>query len=290
MTAAPYEHVDPPTEGQLEPESGADLARRLSCPSLTLPVLQAVMSTLGESRDVATTLEAIHRETRVLGVTATAVWFVDGGRLRIAAAFGYEMDRFARFAEVPLSAHLPTTDATVSGRPVLCGDVTTLLGRYPLLERFRLHTAGLASFPLRTRGATTGAISFHFGQSMVFDEAAASFLRSLSDAIASLGAPAGAVLADVIPLRVLTTSHDMMTGDQSVVARVDLTDLDPEIEKTHVSHEDAAMSPTGHEAAGSLGIPDLSARLARLERQTASMRQMLMFLGALANERLDEAD
>lgn len=290
MTAAPSEEQDLAMPGRLEPQVGADLARRLSCPSLTLPVLQAVMSTLGESRDVATTLEAIHRETRVLGVSATAVWFVDGDRLRIAAQYGYDMDRFARFAEVPLSAHLPTTDATVSGRPVLCDNVASLIGRYPLLERFRLHTAGLASFPLRTRGETTGAISFHFGQSMVFDEAAVSFLRSLSDAIASLGAPTAAVLADVIPLRMLPTSPDMMNGDHPVVARVDLTDLDPEIGNKHGSRHDAAMSPEGHEAAGSSGIPDLPARLARLERQTASMRQMLMFLGALANERLDEAD
>lgn len=290
MTAAPSEETDIPTAGRLEPQVGADLARRLSCPSLTLPVLQAVMSTLGESRDVATTLEAIHRETRVLGVTATAVWFVDGDRLRVAAVFGYDMDRFARFAEVPLSAHLPTTDATVNGRPVLCENVASLIGRYPLLERFRLHTAGLASFPLRTRGEATGAISFHFGQSMVFDDAAVSFLRSLSDAIASLGAPTGAVLADVIPLRVLPPSHDMSNVDHSVVTGVDITDLDPETQKNQGSHEDSTMSPTGHEAAASSGTSDLSARLARLERQTASMRQMLMFLGALANERLDEAD
>jgi hypothetical protein len=266
MTATPSSH---PGTSKDEVFDGVESGHtsRLGCPTVTLGVLRAVLDHVARCPDITTAAHAILTEAGTVGIRAVAVWNVDGDRLRMVAAAGHDETRLERFVEVPLSAHLPTGDAVVTGEPVLCPDSAALIGRYPLLERFRIYTEALTTFPLHRRGTINGVVSFHFVESIELNSEALTFLEALADIIASVEIVPSA-LADVVPLRVIASPDGPV-----------------DLEEVLVDEADEELWENVNEGTST---PELERRLQRLENQTATMRQMLLFLGAIANERLDE--
>jgi hypothetical protein len=200
-------------------------------------------------------LAALHEATVPFGVLGVVAWTRHDDHMLVAGAAGYDDATLARFAMLPLTANLPCSDAVVTRRTVACGDRADMFAAYPLIERLVGRTESLAALPLEYDGEVVGGLSLHFRWPMAFGAGTLAFLASVTNLLAP-HCHRTEVLADVVPLAVVqgerTHTHD---------------DWDSDIEH-----------PPG----------SMLSRLEALERQMRKMRQLMQFMGAIANDRLDE--
>lgn len=232
-----------------------DHGRTVFDPLSLLESLEQITKVAQSSTSLAALLEGIHEATERFGVLGVVVWYVECDTLRLDEAAGYDEATLTRFVTLPLTANLPCTDAAIERRPVFRGDRPELFATYPLTERLVGRTHALSALNLERDGMLIGTMSLHFGWPVAFGASTKAFLSSLANLVAPRCHQA-ADLADVVPLTIVA-SHDV-----------------PE----HDTWDDLDEHPPG----------SLLARLDVLERQMRKMRQLLQFLGAIADDRMDE--
>lgn len=240
--------------GSMDPQG-----RLIACAGLLLPTLASMTAAAAARPELKRFMDAVVDLGSVIALRGTLLWKLEQDYLRLIAVGGYADTEVARYAHLPLTAHMPCADAVSERRAVICCDRTELFSKYPLTDRFVVKTQGLVSLPVIRRGVVVAGISFHFDTPVQIDDTAIVFLQGITDIAAVLLDAEMHTLATVLPLTVVP-EPDMST---------DLCDDD-----IHEFDEE----------------PDsVATRLMTLERQMRSMRHMMMFIGAIANDRFDEA-
>lgn len=237
-----------------EPEPPRDAHELLS-------ILGDITATLAQGTDVDALMTGVVRHAHVLAVKAAVMWGLVDDELHLVASSGYEAHDLERFARLPLTANVPCSDAVTDKRPVVCADPQTLFGAYPLVERLVGQTRGLVALPILRRGVVVGGLSLHFRQPVVVDGPLMVLFRAIADLAGVAYDPDTTPLASVYPLTVVRTNGRT---------------LDLEAELNHDRDESCSEQES------------LEERLASLERQVRSVRQVMLFLGAIASDRFDE--
>ena len=234
-----------------------------------IDVLRAITNDLGAKPGLDTLLAALVHHGSALAIRSAVVWRREEEHLRLVTAYGYEPEYLERFAWLPVTARVPCSDAVTDEVPVICADRPELFRAYPLIERLVRNTHALASLPVRRHGEVVAGMSIHFGSAVHMNDVTQQFLESIGNLV-------GLVLddrpiADVLPLAVVRTAKVIDEGP-------DLADTDDADEADDaLLDEEAPESPEA-----------LVTRVKTLERQMRNMRQVLLFLGAIANDRLDD--
>jgi hypothetical protein len=236
--------------------------RLIVCAGLLLPTLGSMAAAAAARPELPRFMDAVVDLGSVIGLRGTLLWSLEPDYLRLIAVGGYADTEVARYAHLPLTASLPCADAVSERRAVICCDRDELFSRYPLTDRFVVKTQGLVSLPVIRRGTVVAGISFHFDAPVQIDDTALIFLQGITDIAAVLLDAEVRPLATVLPLTAVP-SYD--------------TD-------THMHDADLDQFDEFDEEPASIAN-----RLIALERQMRSMRHMMMFIGAIANDRFDEA-
>jgi transcriptional regulator with GAF, ATPase, and Fis domain len=230
-------------------------------PHELLSILRDITATLACRTDVDGLMAGVVRHGQALHMKAAVMWGLVDDELHLVASSGYGSHDLERFARLPLTANMPCSDAVVEHRPVVCGDPQTLFGAYPLIERLVGQTRGLVALPLQRQGVVVGGLSLHFRQPVVIDSHMMVLLQAIADLAAVAYDPDSTPLAPVYPLTVVRTNGRVL-------------DLREEF-NDDTSEEEAAEE-------------SLEDRLNSLERQVRSVRQVMLFLGAIASDRFDD--
>lgn len=230
-------------------------------PHELLSILRDITATLACRTDVQGLMAGVVRHGQDLHIKAVVMWGLVDDELHLVASSGYEAHDLERFARLPLTANVPCSDAVAEHRHVVCADPQTLFRAYPLVERLVGQTRALVALPLQRRGVVVGGLSVHFRRPVVIDTHVMVLLQAIADLAAVAYDPDITPLAPVYPLTVVHTNG--LTLDLEAQLNADLDDEWSEAES-------------------------LEDRLAALERQVRSVRQVLLFLGAIASDRLDD--
>jgi GAF domain-containing protein len=250
--------VDDPHHNSGAQSSLDEHGRLLTCARVLLPTLGSITAAAAARPGLTPFMQAVVDHGSIIAIRGTRMWSLEDRYLRLIAAGGYAATDVARYAQLPLTANLPCSDAVSDRVAVICRDRHELFAKYPLTDRFVVKTHGLVSLPIIRQDNVVAGISFHFDSPVHIDDTALTFLQSIADLAAVLLDTEVAPLADVLPFTVIHSPTPYPDVEQD--------DLDEGPE------EPAAIA----------------SRLDALERQMRSMRQMMMFLGAIANDRFDE--
>lgn len=234
--------------------------RLIACAGVLLPTLGAITAAAAHEPDLDHFVEAVVHHGSVFAIKSVMVWRVEHGHMELTAAGGYSTSEVSRYAHLPITANLPCADSVTNRRPVICNDRPELFAAYPLVERFVVATHALVSLPVIRRGQVIAGMSFHFHSPVAVDHVALSFLQGIADLVAVLFDAESTPLAAVLPLTVIPSPSNMAFVDDEPLVE------EPCGEPTHIT-----------------------SRLDALERQMRSMRQLMTFLGAIANDRFDDA-
>jgi hypothetical protein len=245
-------------------------------PQLLLDALAHITSDITAITDVKGLLDTVVEHCSIIGLKGAVMWTRTDDGLRLLASTGYQAHDLERFATLPLSANVPCADAVTQGRTVVCGNRDELFTAYPLTERVVGRTQALASSPVERGQQVVGGLSVHFDRQISFDDHVKSFLRSIVGLAGMLFDPGSTPLAPVLPLSVLHSGGESFDAD--VMAAHQPVDVDDHERYDETTGDDAMANPA----------MSLTERLDALERQMRTMREMLMFLGAIANDRFDD--
>jgi hypothetical protein len=250
--------VDDPHHSGGADRSVDEHGRLVTCARLLLPTLGSIAAAAAARPELTRFMEAVVGHGSVIALRGTLMWSLDGDHLRLIAVGGYADSEVTRYAHLPLTANVPCAEAVSDRLPVICRDRNELFARYPLVDRFVVKTHGLVALPVIRRGEVVAGLSFHFDAPVHIDDTALIFLQSIADLAAVLIDVEVVPLATVLPLTVIHSP-----------------DTYPEMYGDHPDDPSEEPAP-------------ITSRIDTLERQMRSMRQMMMFLGAIANDRFDE--
>lgn len=237
--------------------------RLIVCPEALARSLRCVIAALAEQPDLDGLLDAVVAHGHALAISSIGVWTVKEDHLLLVGSAGYPGRSIDRFTRLPLTANVPCSDAASRSAPVVCGDRHALFTSYPLLERIVQRTYGVIAYPVVRSGHVLGTMSFHLTMPVAVDEHALAHFAALAD-----------LTATIFP----TEAHPLDNVVQFSLVR---TEVDPGTDDLRTTHEafDGDLSPEP---------ATVEERLASLERQMHTVRQMMMFFGAIANDRFDD--
>jgi signal transduction histidine kinase len=154
-------------------EAAADRTARLQ-------MVTAELASANSSHDVSTVLMKHGRAA--VGAVAAMLYQVDRERNAavLARADGYDADKTALFAHVPLDADLPLCEAFRTGRALFFGSFDEMCERYPSLRGQQPRiTRAAALVPLSIEGRVFGGVVFSFGEDRAIPRAEQFFLEGL---------------------------------------------------------------------------------------------------------------
>ncbi|MDY7230170.1 GAF domain-containing protein [Hyalangium rubrum] len=148
--------------------------------------LQALTSVLAEATCVEQVMRALFEQGLTsLGVTAGSVCLLDetGQNLEVIQSTGYSEATLQQWRSMPLSLHVPLTDAVREGRPQWLGSEADWAARYPHLAVLANSCAAIA-LPLLVKGRGLGAIGLSFDAERVFTVDDRAFFHAMAHACA----------------------------------------------------------------------------------------------------------
>ncbi|HSP39469.1 MAG TPA: SpoIIE family protein phosphatase [Frankiaceae bacterium] len=162
-----------------EPASSEDVPLPRTPEGLSAPtagLLQSVSGKLALAGTPAEVLDAVADEgARLLGAEMVDISLLDprGATLRLVTSRSTPMVVESRFSEYPADAPLPTTDALLTGRPVLLTSTADRDRRYPVLSQVTVDQQASCVLPLLTPRRQLGVLGLGWRSGPISDETVA---------------------------------------------------------------------------------------------------------------------
>jgi signal transduction histidine kinase len=223
-----------------------------------LSALQGLTAALSAARTSHEVSAAIFAQALPLvGARAGSISFQEGDRLALRFSEAFADDARRDYAEVPMDAPLPTTEAARSGRGIWLGTAAEIERRYPHLapSQARWGDRAWACLPLRIEGEPPGVLGLTFREERTFD----AFERAYIASVAQLCADALA-------------RARRYEAEQEARARAEAAE---EAARRAVALQDQVLAVVGHDLRTPLSAVTmavgLARRLARDERASAAL-------------------